>query len=63
MIQLADGSTQSGIVQGKGNASILLQDKYDQNHNVLLKNCLCIPSYNQNILSVSAATESARCFN
>ena len=35
MIQLADGSTQSDIVQEKGDVSILLQDKYGQNHNVL----------------------------
>ena len=58
VIQLADGSQQSGIVIGKGDASVQFNDKNGATHNVRLTNCLCIPSYKQNIFSVAAATAS-----
>ena len=62
-IQLADGSKQSGIVEGKGDARLSISDKFGKRHNILLRNALCIPSYKQNIFSVSSATESGATLN
>ena len=57
-IELADGSKTSGIVKGKGNASVVLHDHNGSSQNVQLGEVLCVPSYKQDIFSVHAATES-----
>ena len=56
-IELADGSRTSGIVSGKGTANIELCDTEGTVHKVELKNALYIPTYQQDIFSVKAATE------
>ncbi|KAG1698110.1 Rap1 GTPase-activating protein 2 [Nymphon striatum] len=56
-IELADGSRTSGIVQGKGDVEICLNDAHGSSRKVLLKNVLFVPSYKQNIFSVQAATD------
>ena len=57
IIELADGSKTSGGVLGKGNASVSLHDNKGISHKVKLEEVLYVPSYNQNIFSVHAATE------
>jgi hypothetical protein len=52
-MELADGS-KSNVVLGKGNAKVKLFDVKENMHDVMLYNALYIPSYNQNIFSVSA---------
>ena len=52
-MELADGS-KSNVVVGKGNAKVKLYDVKGNLHDVMLYNVLYIPSYNQNIFSVSA---------
>ena len=49
--ELADGSRTYNIVS---DASILLHDVNGNNHNVLLKNVLCVPSCKQNIFFSSS---------
>ena len=48
-IELADGSRTSGVVLGRGVASVELCDTNGNDHNVELKNALYIPTYKQNI--------------
>ena len=55
-IELADGSRTNGVVSGKGTASVLLHDSEGKPHKVQLENALYVPSYNQDIFSVQAAT-------
>ena len=57
IIELADGSKTSGGVLGKGVASVSLHDNKGISHKVKLEEVLYVPSYNQNIFSVHAATE------
>ena len=56
-IELADGSRTTGIVVGKGVASVNLWDTQGMVQSVELRNALYIPSYKQDIFSVKAATE------
>ena len=53
-IELADGS-KANVVKGRGKARVKLYDTNGSLHEVVLNNALYIPSYNQNIFSVSAA--------
>ena len=55
-MELANGS-KTNVVLGKGNANVKLFDARGNLHNVMLHNALYIPSYNQNIFSVSAKVE------
>ena len=55
-MELADGS-KANVVLGKGNANVKLFDVRGNIHNVMLHNALYIPSYNQNIFSVSAEVD------
>ena len=57
VIELADCSRQVGVVTGRGDAEIMLDDSTGKSCKILLTNALCIPSYKQNILSVHAMTE------
>ena len=57
IIELADGSKTSGGVLGKGIANVSLHDNKGVSHKVKLEEVLYVPSYNQNIFSVHAATE------
>ena len=58
VIELADGSRQNGVAQGRGNASVKLCDSSGKLQKVLLQDALYIPSYNSDIFSVRAATKS-----
>ena len=55
-IELADGTKIEGNAEGKGDAQITLVDSSGTFHEVKLQDCLYIPSFRQNIFSVSAAT-------
>ena len=57
VIELADGSRQKGIAQGRGDASVKLCDTSGNLQDVLLQNALYIPSYKSDIFSVRAATK------
>ena len=57
-IELADGTRQNNIALSRDNANILLHDKQGNQHNVTLKNALYVPSFNQDIFSVQAASEN-----
>ena len=57
-MELADGS-KANVVLGKGNANVKLFDVRGNLHNVMLHNALYIPSYNQNIFSVSEVDRGA----
>ena len=61
-IELADGS-KANVVLGKGNAMMKLYDVNGNLQDVMLKNALYIPSYKQNIFSVSAAVEKGASLN
>ena len=54
IIELADGSKTSVVLGNKGNAKVKLFDVKDNLHEVMLSNTLYVPSYQQNIFSVSA---------
>ena len=62
VIELADGS-KANVVLGRGNAKVKLYDINGKLHGVFLNNALYIPSYNQNIFSVSAAVEKGASVN
>jgi hypothetical protein len=57
-MELADGTRCNNLAIGRGDASIFMTDTNGESHKILLKNALCIPSYKQNILSVSAAVRN-----
>ena len=57
MIELADGSRTSDIVQGKGDACVMLRDNSGKLHKVTMKDTLYVPTYEQNIFSVQSATQ------
>ena len=57
MIELADGSKTNGVVQGKGDACIMLHDSDGKLCKVTVKDALFVPTYKQNIFSVQAATQ------
>ena len=56
-IELADGSRTTGIVVGKGVASVNLWGTHGMVQSVELRTALYIASYKQDIFSVKAATE------
>ena len=56
IIELADGGKTS-VVLGKGNAKVKLFDVKGNLHEVVLSNALYVPSYQQNIFSVSTKVE------
>ena len=57
VIELADGSRQNGVAQGRGNASVKLCDSSGNLQDIVLQDALYIPSYNNDIFSVRAATK------
>ena len=56
VIELADGSQCTNVVKGKGEAQVVFHDVEGNPQEVSLTNALYVPSYNQNIFSVQAAT-------
>ena len=56
-IELADGSRTSDIVQGKGDACVMLRDSSGKLRKVTVKDALYVPTYEQNIFSVQSATQ------
>ena len=63
VLELANGDQTQGIVQGKGEAIINVKDAVGKSHNIVLKDTLFIPSFKQNIISVTAATSDGATFN
>ena len=61
-IELADGS-KANVVLGKGNALVKLFDVNGNVQNVMLRDALYIPTYNQNIFSVSAGMDHGGSIN
>src|SRR6218665_1029082 len=62
-IELADVSRSTGLVQGRGTAKGWVQSLDGRSREVNLENALYIPSYQQNIFSVQAATEKGATVN
>src|SRR6218665_3695169 len=62
-IEPADGSRSTGLVQGRGTAKVLVQSLDGRSREVNLENALYIPSYQQDIFSVQAATEKGATVN
>ncbi len=56
-IELADGKIIEGNAESKGTAQVTLVDSSGQFHKIRLLDCLYIPSFKQNIFSVSASTK------
>ena len=56
-IELADSSRKNDIVCGKGKAQIYLTSTTGKRCSIMLEDALYIPSYSQNILSVSKMTK------
>ncbi|KAK3892176.1 hypothetical protein Pcinc_003967 [Petrolisthes cinctipes] len=63
VMQLADGSRQTGDVLGRGDASVMLYDINGKLREMVMKNTLYIPSYKFDIFSVPAATRKGVCVN
>ena len=61
-IELADGS-KANVVLGKGDALVKLFDVKGNLQNLMLKDALYIPTYNQNIFSVSAEMDRGGSIN
>ena len=55
-IELADASKHDNIVACRGDAKVVLHDINGRECNVVLSNALCIPSFKQDFISVSALT-------
>ena len=55
-IELADGTRKNNLAIGKGDAKIILEDTQGNKREVILKDTLCIPGF-QNILSVTSILE------
>ena len=55
-IELADASKHDNIVTCRGDARIILHDTNGRECNVILSNALCIPTFKQDFISVSALT-------
>ena len=58
VIQLADGTKASNVALAQGDATVLLQDHEGVNRELTLKNALYVPSFQQSIISVPAATKA-----
>jgi len=58
VIELANGEKTSNVVQGCGDAIIPIHDSNGELKEIVLKKALLVPSFKQNIFSVSAATQS-----
>ena len=56
-IELADSSRKPGMVLGRGKARVNMTNTSADVCNIILDNALFIPSYSQNILSVSEVTK------
>ena len=57
VIELADGTRCTGVVKGKGVATMFLTTSDGVQHEVMLADALYVPSYKQNIFSVQAAVK------
>src|SRR6218665_843497 len=62
-IELADGSRSTRLVQGRATAKVWVQSLNGRSREVNLENALYIPSYQQDIFSVQAATENGAIVN
>ena len=54
IVELADGSRQQGVAGGRGVAEIFMTDSNGKTCKIQLENALYIPTYQQNIISVSS---------
>ena len=57
VIELADGTRCTGVVKGKGVATMFLTTSDGVQHEVMLVDALYVPSYKLNIFSVQAAVK------
>ena len=55
IVQLADGSKATNVVQGIGDATIQINDQFGESCDIKLKNVLFIPSFHQDIFSNSSS--------
>ena len=63
IVQLADGSKAKNVVQGIGDAIIQINDQFGESCDIKLKNVLFIPSFDQDIFSIPAATTDGAIVN
>ena len=63
IVQLADGSKAKNVVQGIGDAIIQINDQFGESCDIKLKNVLFIPSFDQDIFSIPAATTDGATVN
>ena len=57
VIELADGTRCTGVVKGKGVATMFLTSSNGVQHEIMLSDALYVPSYKQSIFSVRAAVK------
>ena len=62
-LELADGSKRNDLILGRGTARILLHDNTGIQRQLLLKNALCVPTFNRNILSFHEAIRAGLTFS
>ena len=62
-IRLANGTTHTGVVRGRGQASFKLKDNTGNIRKIILKDCLFVPEFSENIISVLSATRNGMGFN
>ena len=58
VIELADGTRLGNLATAQGDARFKIRDIDGNEQDVILNNCLYVPSFRQNIFSVRAATEA-----
>ena len=61
-IRLANGTTSTGIVRGRGQASLQLKDTTGNIRKIIITDALYIPDFPENIISVLAATKNGAGF-
>ncbi|CAL4063612.1 unnamed protein product [Meganyctiphanes norvegica] len=61
-IQMADGTEVTGVVIGRGDAVFQVEDNKGMSHRIFLKDALHVPTFNNDVLSVSKATNHGESF-
>ena len=62
-LELADGSKVNNLILGKGTASIPITDNKGKLRKITLNDCLFIPSFGKNIMSLSSAVRDGASFD
>ena len=57
-LEMADGSKSNKLIKGRGTVKIPVTDIHGTNHYITFENCLYVPSFRKNIVSVNLAIKS-----